>query len=57
MALFLVGLVLHLVSISILLGFIVLEGEVLPQKWMKYLPPEQIVARPELVWPKIARSP
>ena len=51
MALFLIGLVLHLVSISILLGFIVLEGEVLPPKWVKYLPPEQMVA-PGLVWPK-----
>ena len=52
MTLFLIGLVVQLVSITILLAFIVLEGDVLPQKWVKYLPPAQRVARPELVWPK-----
>lgn len=52
MTLFLIGLVVQLASISILLGFIVLEGDVLPLKWVKYLPSEQRVARPELVWPK-----
>ena len=55
MTLFLIGIVVHLMSFSILLAFIVLEGEVLPQKWVKYLPPAQRVGRPELVWPKPPR--
>ena len=44
MTLFLIGLVVQLVSITIPLAFIVLEGDVLPQKWVKYLPPAQRVA-------------
>ena len=37
--LFCIALVVELASIGILLTFIVFEGDVLPRKWAKYLPP------------------
>ena len=40
-----------LTSLSILLAFIVLEGDVLPQEWAKFLPPAKATLQPhELVW-------
>jgi hypothetical protein len=51
MVLILTAVISQFLTLSILLAFVVLEGDVLPRKWAQYLPPVQPALRPdELIW-------
>ena len=41
-------LLIQLVSCAVLLAFVVLEGDVLPPEWSKYLPPSKAEGQPYL---------